>query len=447
MYGTIILWMCRSSLQSSIVAQKLGLFHNQNFSRKEVKPLSSYIGDTGQVESLLSYRAPPGSHASRPEIGSLSDFQDTFKNARPTWSLKPTGAATAASQLEVANRQIGSIAAADNRAHKQRLFALWQSRGENEAYTEDLLRYFKARARLLHYVFTPLLFLPLWRWKANATRDQNAAGDSLGAASPAACGGVQKRSRHDSGSKGEVTASKPRRSHSVSSQSAGSLPGVAAQSPPAQKAGADQYHVDLVAHFIQENVQYMQTLGFQVIVFSAAFSQAARRPAVPRPTAEAQQRVRKMTGSGGIAPPAASKSRARPQVVYLQKSLLGGILIFEIGVSEPFFYCKLHAIEAQRLQPRSRQNLPNKNFTTTFLEECDKIKILIHLHSFTYDYHLRTLSSYVSQRPGVSLREGFHVVSFLEDFLKYYSKGPNFARNFIYSGALHVISQVLSFSC
>jgi hypothetical protein len=134
-------------------------------------------------------------------------------------------------------------------------------------------------------------------------------------------------------------------------------------------------------------------------------------------------------------------------VVYLLKSLLGGILIFEIGVSEPFFYVKLHALEAQRLQPRtkSRQNAPSRNFTTTFLEECDKIKVLIHLHSFTYDYHLRTISSYVARRP-TRLRPGFHVVSFLEDFLKYYTKGPNFARNFIYAGSLHVISQVVYFS-
>ena len=29
---------------------------------------------------------------------------------------------------------------------------------------------------------------------------------------------------------------------------------------------------------------------------------------------------------------------------------------------------------------------------TAFLEECDNVKILIHLHSFTYDYHLRTIA-------------------------------------------------------
>ena len=31
------------------------------------------------------------------------------------------------------------------------------------------------RARLLHYIYTPMLFLPKWRWQANATRDHAAA--------------------------------------------------------------------------------------------------------------------------------------------------------------------------------------------------------------------------------------------------------------------------------
>ena len=53
--------------------------------------------------------------------------------------------------------------------------------------------------------------------------------------------------------------------------------------------------------------------------------------------------------------------------------------------------------------------------------------MLIHLHSFTYDYHLRTIHNHIALKPS-NLRKGFHIVSFLDDFMKYYSKGPNFAR-------------------
>jgi hypothetical protein len=44
-------------------------------------------------------------------------------------------------------------------------------------------------------------------------------------------------------------------------------------------------------------------------------------------------------------------------VCYLQKSLLGGILLFEILLCEPFFHAKLHALECARLQSKSSSGL------------------------------------------------------------------------------------------
>lgn len=37
-------------------------------------------------------------------------------------------------------------------------------------------------------------------------------------------------------------------------------------------------------------------------------------------------------------------------VFYIQKTILGGILIFTVEFNEPFFITKLHAIECNRLQ-------------------------------------------------------------------------------------------------
>lgn len=61
--------------------------------------------------------------------------------------------------------------------------------------------------------------------------------------------------------------------------------------------------------------------------------------------------------------------------------------------------------------------------------------IFQHLHSFTYDFHLRTIYSYISGRH-LLFRQGYHISSFLDDFIKYYQKSPNFARNLISSGTL-----------
>lgn len=48
-------------------------------------------------------------------------------------------------------------------------------------------------------------------------------------------------------------------------------------------------------------------------------------------------------------------------------------------------------------------------------------QVLLHLHSFTYDFHLRSLNSFVSGRQFL-LKPAFHLVSFLDDFSKYYNK-------------------------
>lgn len=70
----------------------------------------------------------------------------------------------------------------------------------------------------------------------------------------------------------------------------------------------------------------------------------------------------------------------------------------------------------------------------SFVDACDKIKISMHLHSFTYDFHLRSIHSYIAGTGPLLVQQGYHLIHFLDDFNKYYSKAPNYARNLIYSG-------------
>lgn len=71
----------------------------------------------------------------------------------------------------------------------------------------------------------------------------------------------------------------------------------------------------------------------------------------------------------------------------------------------------------------------------SFLDKVDDIKVLLHMHSFTYDFHLRALCGYVAERQ-LWFTQGYHLSSCLSDFIKYYNKGPNFARNLIHSGCV-----------
>ena len=68
-----------------------------------------------------------------------------------------------------------------------------------------------------------------------------------------------------------------------------------------------------------------------------------------------------------------------------------------------------------------------------FTEECDRVKDLTHAHSFTHDFHLRTVQAYISTQQLV-LRQGYHLASFLHDFVSYFRFAPSYASNYIYEG-------------
>jgi len=70
----------------------------------------------------------------------------------------------------------------------------------------------------------------------------------------------------------------------------------------------------------------------------------------------------------------------------------------------------------------------------SFLDECDAVKFFMHLHSFTYDFHLRCICNYIKENKKSKLKSGYSVTNFLDDFQKYYNKAPNYARNLVYTG-------------
>lgn len=48
------------------------------------------------------------------------------------------------------------------------------------------------------------------------------------------------------------------------------------------------------------------------------------------------------------------------QSYYLKKSMLGGILLFEVHLAQPFFIVKLHIIECNRLQTKTSSGMMNQ---------------------------------------------------------------------------------------
>ncbi|KAH7935608.1 hypothetical protein HPB52_010541 [Rhipicephalus sanguineus] len=117
---------------------------------------------------------------------------------------------------------------------------------------------------------------------------------------------------------------------------------------------------------------------------------------------------------------------------------LGGLYFFEVGFCDPYVACNLFLVERQRLLPSGTQ-LYMSQVTSEFIEDMDKIRVNMHMHSFTYDYHLRTIHSYISGQQ-LLFKHGYHLTSFLDDFVKYYQKSPNYARNLIYAGSVVIPS-------
>ncbi|XP_076669350.1 KICSTOR complex protein SZT2 isoform X3 [Andrena cerasifolii] len=172
-----------------------------------------------------------------------------------------------------------------------------------------------------------------------------------------------------------------------------------------------KWHQELCSLMLSEYKQYLQILGFNSIQVEPL--------------------------DKGI------QEQTQEQSYYLKKSMLGGILLFEIYLSQPFFIVKLRIIECSRLQTKASSALVNQ-FMLSFVDACDKIKINMHLHSFTYDFHLRCIYSYIAGNGPWSLQQGYHLIHFLDDFNKYYSKAPNYARNLIYSDVVTIRNLTIS---
>lgn len=68
-----------------------------------------------------------------------------------------------------------------------------------------------------------------------------------------------------------------------------------------------------------------------------------------------------------------------------------------------------------------------------FTEECDKVRDLMHVHSFSYDFHLRVVHQYLVGSH-MTLRQGYQLTDFLGDFIAHHPDIPKFGRNRVFQG-------------
>ncbi|KAF7281911.1 hypothetical protein GWI33_004033 [Rhynchophorus ferrugineus] len=344
----------RSCYLNSVISQKLGLFHNQPLTRKCFKlSTNNYYSLIGNLEAI--FRFPRDyQHKKSPSTFNLPTileaFRDNFYHSKYIYN-------DVAVIFTIEMKEMKSLEK-KNREEMKKLHSMYQSRTGITSVPQ--LNLLMQNCRIIHYVNTPLLFLPRWRLKSASTRD-----------------------------------------HSLY------YPSQAIQLSDIDEE-REFWHTELCYAFFCDYKNYLHTLGFTPLQIDNSQS------------------------SAGIW----TKDKSfYNSVFYIQRTILGGILIFTVSFEEPFFVVKLHAIECNRLQNITSRT--SNSFTLSFLDECDKVKVLMHLHSFTYDYHLRSIYNYISGNIG-KLTEKYNVHQFLDDFLKYYNKAPNYARNLVHTDTLTI---------
>uniref|UniRef100_A0AAR2L548 SZT2 subunit of KICSTOR complex n=1 Tax=Pygocentrus nattereri TaxID=42514 RepID=A0AAR2L548_PYGNA len=160
--------------------------------------------------------------------------------------------------------------------------------------------------------------------------------------------------------------------------------------------------------FLQQYVQYLQSLGFILVQI---------RPQSP-----------------------ARSSGSSSSAYHLQRALPGGIMLMELAFQGFYFCVKQYALECSRI-PMGQT--VNSQLSMLFTEECDKVRDLMHVHSFSYDFHLRVVHQYLLGCH-MTLRQGYQLTSFLEDFISHHPDIPKFGRNHVFQGSFSISTGMIT---
>lgn len=77
----------------------------------------------------------------------------------------------------------------------------------------------------------------------------------------------------------------------------------------------------------------------------------------------------------------------------MQRALVGGILLTELTSDQNTFTIRMFSLERSRVAAYQRDSRDLSGISGMFPEECARLKDATHLHSFSYDFHVRFLHS------------------------------------------------------
>ncbi|XP_053324892.1 KICSTOR complex protein SZT2 [Spea bombifrons] len=442
----LIQWQnARAHVVHCLLSQKMGLFHHYCFadtpwhedSKQDPNP---FLNSSLDVDALIRSPTPPPnkeqtrlstSGRSLPTLHFSPDMVPFDEVLRDVMPVKPMHLSSELDTVSRHGAQFLEIKSTERKEVEKQLkienlFVTWQQRSaqSNMPISAADLDALKQSARLVHYCATPLLFDP--SFQAQVQNDQDRSG------------GKKRHRSNDSGTSGRD------RSHSCDS----------AEMPPG-KGKEEPWLQELCTAFMQQYIQYLQSTGFILVQLRPASParSTARIRATPALVPESRATKPKNDGS--------PKSGCATVTTYhLQRALPGGIVLMELSFQGCYFCVKQYALECSRIpmgqsvnsqgtlsmRPHSRSapEIPSESaLSMLFTEECDKVRDLMHVHSFSYDFHLRVLHQYLLGS-SMCLRQGYDLASFLQLFISQHPDIPKYGRNHVYQGMLSVSTGMIA---
>ncbi|XP_032809002.2 KICSTOR complex protein SZT2 isoform X1 [Petromyzon marinus] len=346
------------------------------------------------------------------------------------------------------------------RAHERReieaqckienLFITWQQRSaqSNMPITVSELDLLRQSSRLVHYCATPLVFDP-----------------AIHLTDAAAANSVPPMVPHCSPPSGTSDIATPTSTTGSTTTTAHSLtPGPAAPAAAAASGGGggEAWLLELCTAFIQQYVQYLQSLGFILVHL---------RPSTPARRSSVSTRPRSSAFSVNIGTSDGKPRSQRPWpesstkaagggvsslMYHLQRALPGGLVLMELGFQRHFFTVKQFALECSRfpvgqslnpqgfigLKARMKHYVEGSTISESalsmlFTEECERVRDLMHVHSFSHDFHLRVAHHYLLGRQ-LTFPRAYALGAFLHRFARAHRSAPKYGRNHLLTGELEL---------
>uniref|UniRef100_A0A673A1P1 SZT2 subunit of KICSTOR complex n=1 Tax=Sphaeramia orbicularis TaxID=375764 RepID=A0A673A1P1_9TELE len=407
----LIKWQnARAHVVHCLLNQKMGLFHHYCFSDAPIHEMdpkqdpNPFLSPSMEPDALLRSAVPPLPSKEQGRLGTSgrslaplhfpSELLPFDEALRDVCTIRPL------MEGDVVARhggQLLEIKAAERRELEKQmkienLFVTWQQRSaqSNMPISATDLETLKQSSRLVHYCATPLLFDPIFR---KQIQDEQV---------------IQPPVKVSSG-----------RDRSYSTDSAEMLPSRLKEEP---------WLLEISSTFLQQYVQYLQSMGFILVQV---------RPQSPARSS--------MSSEGRMSfSYVKQKSEDSPKVsttaYHLQRALPGGIVLMELAFQGCYFCVKQYALECSRI-PMGQS--VNSQLSMLFTEECDKVRDLMHVHSFSYDFHLRVVHQYLVGCH-MTLRQGYQLTDFLDDFISNHPDIPKFGRNHVFQGSFSISTGMIT---